>query len=85
MQQGTPQEIYESPANEFVRDFDSNPVAALVVLQSPVVPMSRRATHLPPYLLSMFDKALANKPQSRYQNAGEFLAALKATTVQIFP
>jgi serine/threonine protein kinase len=69
--------FYNMLTGKFPRDFPHGRDMMQVMLQSPVVPIRRRDSNIPPRLAEVIDRALAEKPQDRYQDAGEMLKALK--------
>ena len=52
---------------------------AELVMRGQIVPIRRREPGIPKGVAEAIDRALANEPADRYQNAGEFRDALKAT------
>jgi hypothetical protein len=62
----------------YARDFDSRPDPLAVILRGGVVPIRQRDPFFPDDLGAVMDRALMDDPESRYPNAGEFLAALRS-------
>jgi serine/threonine protein kinase len=70
--------FYNMLTGQFPRDFPHGRDKMQIVLQSPVVPIRKRDSNIPQRVAEVIDRALAEKPQERYQDAGEMLKALKA-------
>ena len=67
---------YNMLTGQFPRDFRRGRDMMQAVLQSPVVPIRRRNSSIPSRVAGVIDKALAEKPKDRYQDAGEMLKAM---------
>lgn len=62
---------------ETPRDFPSDCDPMEVILQSNIIPLSKRVPEIPQSLSAVIDKAIQASPQDRFQDAGEMLAALR--------
>jgi serine/threonine protein kinase len=62
------------------RDFPPGTDPIEVVLDGHIVPLRERDETLPTKLAAVIDRALATKPQARFQDASEFLRALESAS-----
>ena len=69
--------IYHALTGRSPRDFTPGKDPMAVVLRGGIVPLRRRAPHLPAVLAAVVDRAVADDPEARYPTAGELRDALR--------
>jgi serine/threonine protein kinase len=69
--------LYFLLTGEYARDFDSHPDPLAVILRGGTVPLRHRDPSVPEEFASVLDKALADAPDARYEDARALSAALR--------
>jgi len=69
--------FYYMLTRQFPRDFQRGKNPIEVILQGGIVPIRKRDSSVPKKIAKVIDRALADKPNDRYQTAFEMLNALK--------
>jgi len=67
--------FYYLLTQQYAREFGAHPVVEDVA-NKPVVPLRQRDLSIPPQVATVFDRALEDDAEKRYQTAGEFRDAL---------
>jgi eukaryotic-like serine/threonine-protein kinase len=69
--------LYNMLTNQYPRNFKRGDDHVEIILHGEIVSISKRLPGLQRNVAEVIDHALANKANDRYQNAGEFMQALK--------
>lgn len=70
--------FYNMLTGRFPRDFPRGRDPVQIVLQIPAVPIRTRDSSIPPRVAEVIDRALEEKPENRFPDAGGLLKALAA-------
>jgi serine/threonine protein kinase len=69
--------VYYMLTRQYTRDFAAGKDPLAVVLSGRIVPLRRRAPHLPAAVAAVVDRAIADDPERRYPTAAELRDALR--------
>jgi serine/threonine protein kinase len=69
--------LYYMLTRQYTRDFAGRKDPLAVVLSGRIVPLRRRAPHLPAAVATVVDRAIADDPDRRYPTAAELRDALR--------
>jgi eukaryotic-like serine/threonine-protein kinase len=69
--------LYNMLTNRYPRNFTRGDDHVEIILHGEIISIGKRLPGLPRNVVEVIDHAIANKANDRYQNAGEFLQALK--------
>jgi serine/threonine protein kinase len=69
--------LYYMLTRQYTRDFSGRKDPLAVVLAGRIVPLRRRAPHLPAAVAAVVDRAIADDPDRRYPSAAELRDALR--------